>query len=93
LQEREQGLPALVEHLRRRQMHELNRRFEKPPAIVVVMLQRHNWPGNIRELNSVIERACIRSRGQQSRGATAGFVAEHFALSDAPARNSNGRIP
>ena len=29
------------------------------------VLQRHSWPGNIRELRSVIERACIRSMGRQ----------------------------
>ena len=30
----------------------------------MALLQRHSWPGNIRELNSVIERACIRSTGR-----------------------------
>jgi transcriptional regulator with GAF, ATPase, and Fis domain len=64
LRERLDDLPALVEHLLRRHLHQLNRPFEKPPASVMALLQRHSWPGNIRELNSVIERACIRSTGR-----------------------------
>ena len=32
-----------------------------------VMLQKHPWPGNIRELRNVIERAVILSRGVQLR--------------------------
>jgi len=31
------------------------------------MLQRHDWPGNIRELRNVIERAVIMSRGERLR--------------------------
>jgi transcriptional regulator with GAF, ATPase, and Fis domain len=64
LRERLEDLPALVEHLLRRQMEQMNRRFEKPPACVIGALQRHDWPGNIRELRSVVERACIRSAGR-----------------------------
>jgi transcriptional regulator with GAF, ATPase, and Fis domain len=64
LRERLDDLPSLVEHLLRRQMGQMNRPFETPPAGVVAALQRHRWPGNIRELRSVIERACIRSAGR-----------------------------
>jgi formate hydrogenlyase transcriptional activator len=65
LRERLDDLPALVEHLLRRQMGQMNRPFERPPANVITGLQRHSWPGNIRELRSVIERACIRSMGRE----------------------------
>jgi transcriptional regulator with GAF, ATPase, and Fis domain len=65
LRERLDDLPALVEFLLRRQMGQMNRSFQHPPASVMEVLQRHSWPGNIRELRSVIERACIRSMGRQ----------------------------
>lgn len=64
LRERPQDLPALVEHLLRRQLAHMHRPFEMPPPAVVAALQMHSWPGNIRELRSVIERACIRSMGR-----------------------------
>ncbi len=64
LRDRLTDLPALVEHLLRRQLEQMNRPYESPPPGVITALQRHQWPGNIRELRSVIERACIRSTGR-----------------------------
>jgi DNA-binding NtrC family response regulator len=34
------------------------------PAGLIAVLKGHGWPGNIRELRSVVERACIRSTGR-----------------------------
>jgi transcriptional regulator with GAF, ATPase, and Fis domain len=64
LRDRLSDLPALVEYWLRRQLAQMGRSFEMPPAAVMSALQRHRWPGNIRELRSVIERACIRSVGR-----------------------------
>lgn len=64
LRERLEDLPALVDFFLRRQLQHLNRPLEELPGGVLDALRRHGWPGNIRELRSVIERACIRSRGR-----------------------------
>jgi transcriptional regulator with PAS, ATPase and Fis domain len=41
----------------------LNRRFTSVPPAVLATLQRHSWPGNIRELENVVARAMIHSTG------------------------------
>jgi formate hydrogenlyase transcriptional activator len=64
LRERLDDFPALFDFLLRRQMEQMNRSLQHAPANVIEELQRHSWPGNIRELRSVIERACIRSIGR-----------------------------
>jgi transcriptional regulator with GAF, ATPase, and Fis domain len=76
LRERLDDLPALVEHLLQRQAELLRRPVEAPSAAVMAVLQRHDWPGNIRELRAVIERACIRSRGR-------GLIPSDFSLAPA----------
>jgi transcriptional regulator with GAF, ATPase, and Fis domain len=43
----------------------LGRKIEKIPAGLMTGLQRYHWPGNIRELEHVIERAVILSEGSQ----------------------------
>ncbi len=55
------------------------------------MLEKHQWPGNIRELRNVIERAVILTKGARLRldlamGGAANAGAEPEAMSDdAPA--------
>jgi formate hydrogenlyase transcriptional activator len=86
LRERLEDFPALFEFLLRRQMSQMNRSFQHPPASVIEALQRHSWPGNIRELRSVIERACIRSVGRE-------LAAGDFELVPAPlASPTNARL-
>jgi formate hydrogenlyase transcriptional activator len=40
----------------------MNKRIDLVPAEVMAALVRHDWPGNIRELQNFIERAVILSR-------------------------------
>ena len=39
----------------------MHRRIDRVPPEAMELLQRHSWPGNIRELENVIERALIHS--------------------------------
>jgi DNA-binding NtrC family response regulator len=39
------------------------RRIARVPDDVMARLQQHSWPGNIRELENVIERALLHSTG------------------------------
>jgi transcriptional regulator with GAF, ATPase, and Fis domain len=61
LRERSDDIPQLVWFFIHRHQRELGRRITRVPAAVMHALQRHEWPGNIRELENVIERAMIRS--------------------------------
>jgi formate hydrogenlyase transcriptional activator len=63
LRERPEDIPFLVRHfvgVFSRQMH---RTITTIPAKTFAALQQWHWPGNIRELQNVIERAVILSRG------------------------------
>ena len=64
LRERRDEVPLLAETV----LADLARRAGKPNVTsgrgVMAALQRHAWPGNIRELRNALERALILSRGE-----------------------------
>jgi formate hydrogenlyase transcriptional activator len=61
LRERTPDIPALVQYF----VSKFSARFNKPidviPDEVMEVLKAHDWPGNIRELQNVIERAVVLS--------------------------------
>jgi len=59
LRERTEDIPRLVRHFTQR----FARRIETIPSATMEALARYPWPGNIRELQNVIERAVILSPG------------------------------
>jgi len=61
LAERLEDLPALVWHIIETRQGQLNRHIRHVPPDVWEALQQHSWPGNIRELQNVIEGALIHS--------------------------------
>jgi DNA-binding NtrC family response regulator len=63
LRERRDDIPQLVAHLIQRANVELHRSIKGVDAEVAGELQEHSWPGNVRQLESVIRRASILSRG------------------------------
>jgi len=63
LRERPDDIPRLVRHFTQRFARRMGRRIETIPSVVLEALVRHPWPGNIRELQNVIERAAILSPG------------------------------
>jgi DNA-binding NtrC family response regulator len=63
LRERTEDIALLVQHFARRTASELGVAAPKLLPDAVTMLQRYRWPGNIRELANVIERAVILARG------------------------------
>jgi formate hydrogenlyase transcriptional activator len=63
LRERREDIPMLARHFTQRFARQIGRRIETIPAAVMEALVRYPWPGNIRELQSVIERAVILSPG------------------------------
>ena len=65
LRERVSDIPQLVWHFVEEFNHAFGRRVATIPQENMNALQRHSWPGNIRELRNVVERAMIVSKGTQ----------------------------
>src|SRR5205814_1122606 len=63
LRERSEDIPLLVNHFVQRFARRMNRTIETIPAEAMAALTRYPWPGNIRELQNLIERAVIVSHG------------------------------
>jgi transcriptional regulator with GAF, ATPase, and Fis domain len=63
LRERLNDIPLLVEHFIKQARHKLKVKCGDVTADQVRALQAYDWPGNIRELQNVIERAVIISQG------------------------------
>jgi formate hydrogenlyase transcriptional activator len=62
LRERPDDIPVLVRHFVHEFSHRNRRVIESIPTQTMKALVRYDWPGNIRELQNVIERAVIRSK-------------------------------
>lgn len=63
LRERREDIPLLVWTFARQYGAALGKPVERIPQETMEALQRYPWPGNIRELRNVIERALILSEG------------------------------
>jgi formate hydrogenlyase transcriptional activator len=63
LRERSEDIPALARHFMNQFARRMNRPVNHIPDEVMAVLKLHDWPGNIRELQNVIERAVVMSAG------------------------------
>jgi formate hydrogenlyase transcriptional activator len=63
LRERPEDIPLLVRHFVQQFSRRMNRSVDTIPSETMTTLVRYHWPGNIRELQNVIERAVILSSG------------------------------
>ena len=63
LRDRAEDIPLLVRHYAEQFARRLNRTIDSIPSDTMNALRRYDWPGNIRELQNVIERAVILSPG------------------------------
>src|ERR1700686_3206246 len=61
LRERDGDIPLFVRHLTKQFSTRMNKVIETIPSATMDALCRYHWPGNIRELQNVIERAVIVS--------------------------------
>ena len=61
LRERKEDVPLLVKHFVGKFAAKIGKRISSIPKRVINSLQSYDWPGNIRELENVIERAVILS--------------------------------
>ncbi len=63
LRERREAIPQLVRYLTATMSKRLGKEITEIPKKVMDTLVKYPWPGNIRELQNVIERAVILSKG------------------------------
>lgn len=63
LRDRPEDVPLLVQYCVTKFARKLGRRLDGVSKDAMERLQRYPWPGNIRELENVIERAAILSEG------------------------------
>ncbi len=63
LQERDADIPMLVRHFTQQFSRRMNKVIDTIPSATMDALRRYQWPGNIRELQNMIERAVIISTG------------------------------
>ena len=67
LRERPEDIPLLVEHFVQEAARKLNKTIDAVSSDTMAALTDYQWPGNIRELENVIERAVILSHSSVLR--------------------------
>lgn len=65
LRERREDIPMLVTHFVKQLSAKLGKQIESIPPRASNVLRAYEWPGNIRELRNVIERAVIITQGSK----------------------------
>jgi formate hydrogenlyase transcriptional activator len=62
LRERREDIPALVTHFVKMFSRRMGKQVDSIPTETMAAFQSYSWPGNIRELQNLVERAVILSR-------------------------------
>ncbi len=64
LRERKEDIPLLVRYFTQKYARRMNRPIDSIPSAAMQALMDYDWPGNIRELQNVVERSVVLSRGR-----------------------------
>jgi formate hydrogenlyase transcriptional activator len=65
LRERREDIPLLTRYFVQKHAQRMDRKIERIPTAAMEALTNYDWPGNIRELQNVIERSVILSNGPE----------------------------
>jgi nitrogen regulation protein NR(I) len=63
LRERGDDMPLLAHHYLKRYSKELNKDVSRLAPETLEILQRYSWPGNVREMQSVLKQAILQATG------------------------------
>jgi len=63
LRERREDIPQLTRYFVQKHAQRMGRNIDSIPTSVFEALTRYDWPGNIRELQNVVERSVILTKG------------------------------
>jgi len=67
LRERRDDIEGLIRHFANKYAQRMGKHIESIPRKTMEALSRHTWPGNIRELQNLMERAVLLSPGPSLR--------------------------
>jgi len=59
LRERKDDIPLLVDHFFRAHSTAMNKKFNGISSDALNLMIKYNWPGNVRQLQNVVERCCV----------------------------------
>ena len=65
LSERVEDIPVLAYHFLRKAEAKVNKKVDRIAAEALDLLKRYSWPGNLRELENMIERAVVLTSSRQ----------------------------
>jgi formate hydrogenlyase transcriptional activator len=63
LRDRREDIPVLTRYFVQKHAHRMGRNIDAIPTPVLAALTNYDWPGNIRELQNVLERSVILTNG------------------------------
>jgi len=106
LRDRKEDIPLLVEYFVQRYARKARKHFRKIEKKTLMRCQSYDWPGNIRELQNIVERSVILCTGETfwideawltKRGAPSGLLSEKVEdrekeIIEAALAESKGRI-
>jgi formate hydrogenlyase transcriptional activator len=93
LRERPEDVPLLVRHFVQQFSRQLGKVIDAVSSETMSALARYPWPGNIRELQNVIERAVILTQGPVLNVRTEDLPGANQAAAISPATNGHGPAP
>jgi DNA-binding NtrC family response regulator len=76
LRTRREDIPRLAQYFLKQQSQHYRKRVTNFEDASMAALQNYSWPGNIRELNHVIERAILMAEGESVRASDLGLRQE-----------------
>jgi formate hydrogenlyase transcriptional activator len=91
LRKRREDIPLLVRHFAQQFSKRMNKVIEAIPLSAMDALSNYHWPGNIRELQNVIERAVIISTGPTLRVDSADLKSPEIGLPEKEAAAPNSK--
>ena len=91
LRERPEDIPLLVRYFTQKYARRMEKQIESIPSGTMKKLTRWHWPGNIRELENLIERSVILTRGTALHVPVSELDNHSAAKPAAGVRDLNGR--
>jgi DNA-binding NtrC family response regulator len=60
LRERREDIPLLIEHFLQKHNAQYDKEYRPLSSETIVLLQEHDWPGNVRQLENLIKQVVVR---------------------------------
>ncbi|MFO0765982.1 MAG: sigma 54-interacting transcriptional regulator [Nitrospiraceae bacterium] len=73
LRERREDIPSLVRYFTQQYAGRMKKRIHTVPLKTLEALSRYAWPGNIRELENLVERSVILTKGTELQSSSVNF--------------------